>query len=108
MVIEEDPMPIANDREYEAALEEAVALLETCEGREGGNARLLQLLGEIEGYRPTFDLEAPTADPSSERAGHLVRQARRLKERWDEQRTGYGGLVEGGEGMGPTTGAQRA
>ena len=23
-------------------------------------------------------------------------------------RTGYGGLVEGGEGMGPTTGAQRA
>ncbi len=29
-------MPITNDREFEVALEEAVTLLEQCEGREGG------------------------------------------------------------------------
>ncbi|RAK64886.1 hypothetical protein [Phenylobacterium kunshanense] len=101
-------MPITNDHEYEAALEEAVALLERCEGREAGNARLLQLLGEIEGYRPMFDLDEAAPHPSAGRADDLVRQARRLKKRWDEQRSGYGGLTEGGQGMGPTTGAQRA
>lgn len=100
-------MPITNDHDYEAALEEAVMLLEACEGREAGNARLLQLLGEIEGYRPTFDVEAAPVDPHAGRAQTLIRQAQRLKERWDEQRTGYGGLREDGRGMGPTTGAQR-
>ena len=98
-------MTITNDREYEAALEDAVLLLEACEGREAGNARLLQLLGEIEGYRPMFDLDGPAADPHSEKAEALIRQAQRLKDR--VQRTGYGGLPEDGRGMGPTTGAQR-
>jgi hypothetical protein len=98
-------MPITNDREYEAALEEAVMLLEACEGREAGNARLLQVLGEIEGYRPMFDLDSPQADPHASKIQALMNKAEHLKER--VQRTGFGGLPEDGRGMGPTTGAQR-
>ncbi|PZQ55143.1 MAG: hypothetical protein DI570_22490 [Phenylobacterium zucineum] len=106
MLIEEDSMPITDDREYEAALEEAVQLLEACEGREAGNARLLQLLGEIEGYRPMFDLDAPPVDPHAAKVQALIAQAERLRKR--VERSGYGGLPEHGPGMGPTTGAQRA
>lgn len=99
-------MPITNDRDYEAALEEAVTLLEACEGREAGNAHLLHLLGEIEGYRPIFDLDGPASDPNAGKAQALMAQAQRLKDR--VRRTGFGGLSEDGPGMGPTTGAQRA
>lgn len=97
-------MPITNDREFEVALEEAVTLLEQCEGREGGNARLLQLLGEIEGYRPTFDMAEPERSHVSENAGALVSRARALKDRWEARRSRWNSLPEDGRGIGPTTG----
>ena len=99
-------MAIRNAQEYEAALEEAIRLMDTEAGREGDEPRLLQLLREIEAYRPTFNVaQSHPADELSERAAELVARAVDLKRRWDErQPSRWTSFPQDGEGIGPTTG----
>lgn len=99
-------MPIRNAQEYEAALEEAIRLMDTEPGREGAEPRLLQLLEDIERYRPTFSVPQPAiGDDISARASELVARATELKRRWHErQPSRWTSFPEDGEGIGPTTG----
>ncbi|MFC3078694.1 hypothetical protein ACFODL_11400 [Phenylobacterium terrae] len=99
-------MAITNAREYEAALEEAIALMDAEPGRQGAEPRLMQLLEDIERYRPTFSVEAPgRGDDISARAGELVGRATELKRRWHErQPSRWTSFPEGRDGIGPTTG----
>jgi hypothetical protein len=99
-------MAIRNAQEYEAALEEAIRLMDTQPGRDGSEPRLLQLLQEIEAYRPTFSATAAThSEELSARAAELVIQANQLKRRWDErQPSRWTSFPQDGEGIGPTTG----
>lgn len=99
-------MAITSAQEYEAALEEAIALMDAEPGGQGAEPRLMQLLEDIERYRPTFSAEAPgAADGVSARAGELVARAAELKRRWHErQPSRWTSFPEGGDGIGPTTG----
>ncbi len=98
-------MPITNAQEYEAALEEAVARMEAGPTRAADDPRLMTLLAEIDGWRPTFDVpQAPANDDISERAQRLVARATEVKRQFDERRTRWTNLPQDGRGIGPTTG----
>jgi hypothetical protein len=99
-------MAITNAKEYEAALEEAIRLLDTPPGHEVSEPRLMQLFQEIEAYRPTFSASAAShGEALSARATELVLQATRLKRRWDEREPSrWTSFPSDGHGIGPTTG----
>lgn len=99
-------MAITNAKEYEAALEEAIRLMDTEPGRDGAEPRLLQLLQDIEAYRPTFNVATVShGEELSARAAELVVQAGALKRRWDErQPSRWTSFPQDGQGIGPTTG----
>lgn len=99
------PMPIHNDQEYEAALEEAVARMEAHPDRAVEDPRLMALLADIEAWRPTFDMpQPPPRDEISERARELVARACEVKRQFEERRTRWTNLPKDGRGIGPTTG----
>lgn len=98
-------MRITNNDEFEAALEEAIELLELTAPGQSDNERLQDLLNTIEAYRPTIAAQAPVVAGSSAHAAALVQRAEELKARYDERETpGLEGFPNDGRGIGPTTG----